>query len=89
MSQSLVCQLAKSTVKDNLRSPSTAKFPDDFCTKVTFRSSVNADGHTVWLVTGPVDAQNGFGAMIRSTYLVELVDLGDGDRYRSRLVALD
>lgn len=46
------------------------------------------EGHRVWTISGPVDAQNGFGAMLRSTYTVEVTDLGDGNHTRSRVISI-
>lgn len=43
-------------VKERLKAPSTAKFES------------NATGGGPWTVTGTVDAENSFGAMIRSSY---------------------
>lgn len=84
-----VCLAAHEGVKNGLRAPSTAKFPDSFCQDLTMTSSTNADGFTVWVVSGPVDAQNGFGAMIRSDYVVEITDLGDANHYRSKVISLE
>ena len=54
---------AQSAVKDKLKSPSTANFQSF---PVIMR---NKD---IVLVKGKLDAQNGFGAMIRSDYIVKL-----------------
>jgi len=51
--------MAREFVRDRLRSPSSAEFGDEIAEVV--------DGAT-WRVTGYVDAQNGFGAMIRAIY---------------------
>lgn len=56
--------VVKKMVKDKLKSPSTAKFCD--ITEATFSCSGKS-----WTVTGWVDAQNGFGATIRSTFTVK------------------
>ncbi|UIU47042.1 hypothetical protein [Microcystis phage MinS1] len=55
-------------VDDRLRSPSSAEFPDP----VTRKS-----GTQTWVVEGAVDSENGFGAMIRSTYTCEVRYAGD------------
>lgn len=54
----------KETIKVILKSPSTAKFPWDY-NEWKFGKK---DGSTI--VQGYVDSQNGFGAMIRSTFQV-------------------
>lgn len=53
---------AKQFVLKNLKAPSTAKFPPIMDFSVTQK---NADS---WLVTGFVDAQNSFGAMLRQQF---------------------
>lgn len=45
-------------ITEHLKSPSTAKF----------HSTSSSTGETTWTVNGTVDSQNGFGAMVRSTY---------------------
>ena len=61
--------VAESEVKEILKSPSTAKFSSYSQTRIT------NDGD-VWKVTGWVDAQNGFGATIRSDYSVKFTMTG-------------
>ncbi len=61
---------AKETIKKVLKSPSTAKFVD----VQAYELSNEKD---VWAVNGYVDSQNGFGAMIRSQWEVQL-DYRDG-----------
>ena len=62
--------MARTFVKRSLKSPTTAQFPDDSDAPVT---SVRLDGEKwQWRVTGYVDSQNGFGAMVRSKYYVTL-----------------
>jgi hypothetical protein len=84
-----VCIAAHEAVKGGLKAPSTAKFPDNFCRDVATSTAKNAEGRTVWTVSGPVDAQNTFGAMIRSTYTVEITDLGDGNNYRQKVISIE
>lgn len=50
-------------VKDRLKAPSTADFSDE--------DHTNSGDHQ-WIVTGVVDAENSFGAMLRSSYRCEL-----------------
>lgn len=61
---------AKETIKKVLKSPSTAEFVD---VKAYELSNLK----DVWAVNGYVDSQNGFGAMIRSQWEVQL-DYRDG-----------
>ena len=58
---------AKLMVKDNLKSPSTAKF----CNSATEMVAKNLGGYK-WRVTGWVDSQNSFGATVRSDFVVTL-----------------
>lgn len=53
-------------VEQNLKAPATAKYD----------SSVRKAGAS-WIVTGSVDAENSFGALIRSTYECEVVKRGN------------
>lgn len=48
------------SAKRQLKAPSTAKFSEDW---------VSQTGPTSWKVIGVVDAQNGFGAMLRQRYV--------------------
>ena len=54
--------IAKDKVKEQLKSPSSAKFSN---------VSASLSGNT-WTVTGSVDAQNSFGATIRNTFKVTI-----------------
>ena len=54
----------KEIIKNILKSPSTAKFPWDYSEWAVGKEN----GSTI--VQGYVDSQNGFGAMIRSTFQV-------------------
>lgn len=70
-----VYSMAHQFVEDNLKAPSTAKFPwgaDE-------HSVVNLGG-TQYRVSAWVDAQNGFGAMIRSDWTVVMTYQGN-DRW--------
>lgn len=64
---------AQLMVKNNLKAPSTAKF----CNSAREMNAKNLGG-TKWKVTGWVDAQNSFGAMIRSDFEVTLELTKDG-----------
>lgn len=56
-------------VRDQLKAPSTAEFNDS-----------QAIGAGPWTVTGTVDAENSFGAMIRHSWTCEI--RLDGDMFR-------
>jgi len=58
---------AKSLVREHLMAPATAKFPFSTSTYVS-----RFDDHGTWCVMGQVDAQNVFGALLRSEYTVYL-----------------
>jgi len=57
--------IARKIVKNNLKSPSTAKFCD------TTDASISCSGNT-WTVRGWVEAQNSFGAVIRNNFTVKI-----------------
>lgn len=57
--------LSESAVKSLLKAPSTAQFPSE-----EVRVFLIADSSVV--IKGAVDAQNSFGAMLRSSYYVKL-----------------
>lgn len=60
--------MCQDPVQNRLRAPSTAKFPTTSDSGV--RSVHAGDGR--YLVDGYVDAQNGFGAMLRTTWACEI-----------------
>ncbi|EYR62157.1 hypothetical protein N866_11165 [Actinotalea ferrariae CF5-4] len=62
---------------DQLRAPSTADFSD---VEVT-------GGPASWEVEGSVDAENGFGAMLRSRWTCDI--RLDGDTWRGRATLLE
>lgn len=53
---------AQDAVKEELKAPSTAKFPWDY------ESYVTDNGDGTYTVTSYVDAENSFGAKIRSKF---------------------
>jgi|GEM_PF-1122580 len=62
--------MSQEFVKKRLKSPSTADFPNPYSKDVNLKTEYAGDcAHRVW---GYVDSQNGFGAMIRTTYSVEI-----------------
>jgi len=58
-------------VTDRLKSPSTAEFSSQ-----NQEIIIQKDDST-WVVTGHVDSQNGFGAMIRSSFICEITYRGE------------
>jgi len=65
--------IAKTAVMERLKSPSTA----EFCGNSDY--TVTCLGDT-WTVRGTVDAQNGFGAVLRSSFTVKFT-FSSSDRY--------
>jgi len=63
-----IYKFAKKSITATLKAPSTAKFPDynDEGVNIVIADSTNI------VVSGYVDAQNSFGAMLRSRYIVAL-----------------
>ena len=57
-------------VTENLKAPSTAEFDS------------SASGFGTWTVTGTVDAENSFGAMLRSEFQCTVVVSGDSIKRR-------
>lgn len=66
--------MAKSFVKEVLKAPTTA----EFCSFSEFAVATSEEG--VIRVKGYVDAQNSFGAMIRTNFTVQMI-VDDSDRY--------
>ena len=54
--------------------------PDTYAERVG-----TTEGVVEWTAQGKVNAQNGFGAMLRSTWQVMLFDLGDNSHFRARV----
>lgn len=65
---------AKDAVKANLKAPSTAEFPGEILHAEEW--TVSRNGST-FQVASYVDAQNSFGAQIRSNFIVEFMWSGD------------
>lgn len=62
-------------VKNRLKAPSTAKFDNE-----------NASGSGTWTVSGTVDSENSFGAMLRANFQCTVIV--DGDSVRTRVDSL-
>ena len=60
------CIMSETYIKSILTSPSTAEFSNCRC----------AGKYPIYIIYGEVDSQNGFGAMIRSEYIVNKNHLG-------------
>lgn len=61
--------IAENVVKSKLKSPSTA----DFCKNYEYTVSCSKN---TWTIKGYVDAQNSFGAMLRSDFTVKITFTG-------------
>lgn len=61
------CYMAQEFVKRELRAPASAKFGSAYDDCAALPGEANE-----WLVASHVDAQNGFGAMLRSNYVVQM-----------------
>lgn len=66
------CVAAQRVIRTGLKAPATAKFPGCVLGADQYVISHSSDRRS-WIVRGHVDAQNGFGAMIREQWRVELV----------------
>ncbi len=69
--------MSQGFVKDALKSPSSAKFP-----MITDGVKVSKTGKCSFNVLGYVDAQNGFGAMARQDYAVDIEYLPTSDSWK-------
>jgi hypothetical protein len=72
---------AESLIESTLKSPSTAKFSNTKAYELSNQKDV-------WAVNGFVDSQNGFGAMIRNSWEVQL-DYRDGKGGTVKSIILD
>jgi hypothetical protein len=77
--------MAQEFVKRQLKAPATATFPwrSDPLVKVT------AIANCRLLVSGYVDAENSFGAQLRSPFFVELGPIGTGNEWQAFQVLID
>lgn len=66
-------------VKERLKAPATAEFSNQQHREIKDQR---------WDVTGIVDSENGFGALIRGSYRCDIRYLGD-DNWRAKTVAVD
>jgi hypothetical protein len=61
------CVAAREFVRRELKAPATAEFPSCSAMSITHKTNSNK-----WTVQSHVDAQNSFGAMLRSNFLAEM-----------------
>ena len=73
LSNNEIAYAAQKFVEKSLKAPSTAKFPP------LFESLINKTSSDSYTVTSYVDSQNGFGAIIRSSFIVKLIRKSNGD----------
>lgn len=73
----MACEAAKNAVLEHLKSPASADFPNCVFSAHEYKITMNAE-RTRWGVQGHVDADNAFGASIRSRFVV-LMDKGPGN----------
>lgn len=86
---SMVITIAQEAVKKQLKAPSTAKFPwgsDEYNIKEV---ASNDDGFNEYYISGYVDAENSFGAKIRTRFIVNLELSENGENYKILDVKLD
>lgn len=69
--------VAQDFVTTQLKAPGTAKFPLSTDPAVTITRRDNG----AWLISGYVDAQNSFGALIRTRYICSVKE-GSGGKWR-------
>lgn len=67
----------EAAIKDRLKAPSTAKFES------------SATGDVTWTVIGTVDAENSFGAMVRSSFQCSVIIDNVKDTARVRIDHFD
>lgn len=68
-------EACKSWVKDKLKAPATADF-----------ANINNSGDGPWSISGDVDAENGFGAKIRTSWFCDARLVGDTYRGSATLL---
>lgn len=64
------CTVAQKEVKENLKSPSSAKF--NSCSEMNI-----TENEGIWTVKGKVEASNSFGAIIKNNFIVEIRRVGE------------
>lgn len=69
--QVTVCFMARQYIEKSLKAPGSAKFQD------CFEVNIQDLGGDKFKVSGYVDSQNAFGAMLRNYYVVQMKYTGD------------
>ncbi len=85
------CDRAQDAVKGRLKAPATAEFPGCFLNMSEYQIRGDEQMNKI-IVLGHVDAQNSFGALLRTQFGVEFERLegpGGDDTWRVVSVALD
>lgn len=70
------CFMSQKFVKQSLKSPTSAEFPAWTEANCKVKQAAGT-----WIVTSYVDAQNSFGAMIRSDYVVQMTHSAGNDTW--------
>lgn len=70
--------MAEEFIKDKLKAPGTAEFSDSSDTRVRYDETTDS-----YTVLGWVDAQNSFGAKLRTPYICTVRNT-EGDKWQSR-----
>ena len=70
--------VAQDEVRATLKAPDSASFP------AITDASIRRTGECAFTVSAHVDAQNGFGAMLRQPFTVTIEYLPQADRYIAR-----
>lgn len=78
----LAYNYAEKFVKERLKSPSTAKFPG---TTEKYKH-ITELGNTEYQIYSWVDSQNGFGAMIRSSFSCKIIFEGNNVRCENLVI---
>lgn len=81
------CEAAKEAVLKQLRAPATADFPGCVFGADSYSIRANPERSRFW-VQGHVDSQNGFGANVRSKFIVELTRQGSATPARFDVAAV-
>lgn len=69
--ETLACMMAQKFMANQLKAPASAKFPN--CT----RDAASFAGNGEFIVSSYVDAQNSFGASIRTSFVMRVQSLGN------------
>lgn len=69
----ILWECALDAVKQSLKAPSTAKFPFSY-----YDATFNSLGNDMYEVKSWVDAQNSYGAMLRSNFTVSIKKISEG-----------